>query len=200
MRLSFCWLMLRRAGFQNHTPKPLRRVTLPPAKRRRRTTKSAWIAMESRGSIRNIPTGNRARSTYRRNDSGRVCMGNASAWNVTRTSTKFPTRNSWIEKSAAYDVTGVCGTPPKKKAKPRNSRGLGEVVQQIDSYMGSVHARPNIDDQSHTNATCYDCHNAHYITVTSRPRSARRRGSRFPTSAASVMPRRGRPIRNRCME
>ncbi len=41
---------------------------------------------------------------------------------------------------------------------------LGEVVQQIDSYMSSVHARPNIEDQSRTNATCYDCHNAHYIT------------------------------------
>jgi cytochrome b subunit of formate dehydrogenase len=40
---------------------------------------------------------------------------------------------------------------------------LGEVVQQIQSYMSSVHARPNIEDQSHTNATCYDCHNAHYI-------------------------------------
>ena len=41
---------------------------------------------------------------------------------------------------------------------------LGEVVQQIDSYMSSVHARPNMEDQSRTNATCYDCHNAHYIT------------------------------------
>ncbi|UCH73484.1 MAG: hypothetical protein JSU82_14225 [Rhodospirillales bacterium] len=40
---------------------------------------------------------------------------------------------------------------------------LGEVVQQIDSYMSSVHARPNIEDQSRTNATCYDCHNAHYV-------------------------------------
>jgi len=41
---------------------------------------------------------------------------------------------------------------------------LGDVVEQIESYMGSVHARPNIDDQSRTNATCYDCHDAHYIT------------------------------------
>jgi cytochrome b subunit of formate dehydrogenase len=43
-----------------------------------------------------------------------------------------------------------------------NSR-LGEVVQQIDSYMGSIHARPSIADQSRTNATCYNCHDAHYI-------------------------------------
>jgi len=40
---------------------------------------------------------------------------------------------------------------------------LGVVVKQIESYMGSVHAQPNREDQSHTNATCYDCHNAHYI-------------------------------------
>jgi cytochrome b subunit of formate dehydrogenase len=29
--------------------------------------------------------------------------------------------------------------------------------------MGSIHARPNKDDQSRTNATCYDCHQAHYV-------------------------------------
>jgi predicted CXXCH cytochrome family protein len=41
---------------------------------------------------------------------------------------------------------------------------LGVVVQQIDSYMKSVHARPNKEDQSRTNATCYNCHDAHYIS------------------------------------
>jgi len=41
---------------------------------------------------------------------------------------------------------------------------LGVVVKQIESYMGSIHARPSIDDQSRTNATCYNCHDAHYIT------------------------------------
>lgn len=51
----------------------------------------------------------------------------------------------------------------QKEGKTEEFARLGEVVQQIDSYMGSVHAQPNIEDQSHTNATCYDCHNAHYI-------------------------------------
>lgn len=51
----------------------------------------------------------------------------------------------------------------QKEGRTEEFARLGEVVQQIDSYMGSVHARPNMDDQSHTNATCYDCHNAHYI-------------------------------------
>ncbi len=41
---------------------------------------------------------------------------------------------------------------------------LGDVMQQIESYMSSIHARPSIEDQSRTNATCYDCHDAHYIT------------------------------------
>jgi hypothetical protein len=40
---------------------------------------------------------------------------------------------------------------------------LGEVVQQIHSYMGSIHAQPSMADQSRTNATCYNCHDAHYI-------------------------------------
>ncbi len=43
---------------------------------------------------------------------------------------------------------------------------LGVVVQQIDRYMKSVHARPNKEDQSRTNATCYNCHDAHYIYPT----------------------------------
>ncbi len=41
---------------------------------------------------------------------------------------------------------------------------LEEVATQIESYMGSIHARPSTDDQSRTNATCYDCHDAHYIS------------------------------------
>ncbi|WP_455209294.1 cytochrome b/b6 domain-containing protein [Kaarinaea lacus] len=51
----------------------------------------------------------------------------------------------------------------KQENKTQEFERLGVVVQQIDSYMGSVHARPNMQDQSRTNATCYNCHNAHYI-------------------------------------
>lgn len=40
---------------------------------------------------------------------------------------------------------------------------LSGVVEMIGRYMKSVHARPNREDQSHTNATCYNCHDAHYI-------------------------------------
>jgi len=40
---------------------------------------------------------------------------------------------------------------------------LGVVVEQIDHYLKSVHARTNREDQSRVNANCYDCHDPHYI-------------------------------------
>lgn len=40
---------------------------------------------------------------------------------------------------------------------------LGVVVDKINHYMASVHARPNRADQTRTNAGCKDCHNAHYV-------------------------------------
>ncbi len=45
---------------------------------------------------------------------------------------------------------------------PEHER-LGVVVQQIDSYMDSVHAKANRHDQTRTNAACHDCHDAHNI-------------------------------------
>ncbi|MCG8049950.1 MAG: cytochrome C [Candidatus Thiodiazotropha taylori] len=40
---------------------------------------------------------------------------------------------------------------------------LKVVNESIDSYMQSIHAQPNSLDQSRTNATCYDCHEAHNV-------------------------------------
>jgi cytochrome b subunit of formate dehydrogenase len=48
------------------------------------------------------------------------------------------------------------------KGSPEYTK-LGVVVKQIDSFMKSIHARPNRADQSRTNATCYNCHDAHYV-------------------------------------
>ncbi len=50
-----------------------------------------------------------------------------------------------------------------KENRARDSEKLGMVKLQIDRYMKSIHARPNMQDQSRTNATCYDCHDAHYV-------------------------------------
>lgn len=40
---------------------------------------------------------------------------------------------------------------------------LTHVKQMIDRYLRSIHARPSRADQSRTNATCYNCHDAHYV-------------------------------------
>jgi cytochrome b subunit of formate dehydrogenase len=40
---------------------------------------------------------------------------------------------------------------------------LAVVNERIDSYLRSIHAKPSELDQSHTNATCYDCHDGHNI-------------------------------------
>ena len=51
----------------------------------------------------------------------------------------------------------------KKEGKTKDHARLGVVIDQINRYMKSIHARPSRADQSYTNATCYDCHNAHYV-------------------------------------
>ncbi len=62
----------------------------------------------------------------------------------------------------------------KDDADPKYKR-LDVVMDQIDSYMDSVHARPNRTDQSKTNATCHDCHDAHVIgTLESEARAEHR--------------------------
>ena len=49
------------------------------------------------------------------------------------------------------------------KSEEQQYQRLGVVVKQIERYMKSVHARPSREDQSRTNATCYNCHDAHYV-------------------------------------
>jgi cytochrome b subunit of formate dehydrogenase len=51
----------------------------------------------------------------------------------------------------------------QREGRTRDEEKLGGVVTQIDRYMHSIHARPSTADQSRTNATCYDCHDAHYV-------------------------------------
>ena len=51
----------------------------------------------------------------------------------------------------------------QKENKTQEFAKLRVVVMQIDKYMHSIHARPNREDQSRTNATCYNCHDAHYV-------------------------------------
>ncbi|MGC2774492.1 MAG: hypothetical protein WA418_02530 [Bradyrhizobium sp.] len=50
-----------------------------------------------------------------------------------------------------------------KEKKNGEYARLGVVVDQIDRYMKSIHARPNKQDQTRTNAACSNCHDAHYV-------------------------------------
>jgi CheY-like chemotaxis protein/cytochrome b subunit of formate dehydrogenase len=63
-----------------------------------------------------------------------------------------------------------------KKAKADNTAKeharLGVVVDQIDHYQKSVHARARRDDQSRANAICYDCHSPHYVFAKGSPERA----------------------------
>ena len=51
----------------------------------------------------------------------------------------------------------------EEENKAQNVPRLGVVNEQIERYMKSIHARPSRTDQSRTNATCYNCHDAHNV-------------------------------------
>ena len=51
----------------------------------------------------------------------------------------------------------------KVEGKTEKFKRLGVVIEQIKGYMKSIHARPSLADQSRTNATCYNCHDAHAV-------------------------------------
>lgn len=53
-------------------------------------------------------------------------------------------------------------TAQKKDTETKYKR-LDVIQHKTDTYMHSIHAKPNIADQSKTNATCYDCHDPHNI-------------------------------------
>ena len=57
----------------------------------------------------------------------------------------------------------------KDEGKTEQAKILEKVLGQIDQYMGSIHSRPNKQDQSRTNATCYNCHDAHYVYPAGTP-------------------------------
>jgi len=53
-----------------------------------------------------------------------------------------------------------------KKEKLTNEKArLGVVVRNVETYKNSFHARPNVDDNTHVNASCDDCHNTHTFSV-----------------------------------
>jgi cytochrome b subunit of formate dehydrogenase len=77
--------------------------------------------------------------------------------------TKAPHRKGIERKVSCVSCHVELWSEAQDNGTTEENAKLGEVVEHIDSYMESMHARPNIEDQSRTNATCYDCHDAHYM-------------------------------------
>jgi cytochrome b subunit of formate dehydrogenase len=49
------------------------------------------------------------------------------------------------------------------QGKTKENATLGLVADRVSKFMASVHAQPSKADQSRTNATCYNCHEPHYV-------------------------------------
>lgn len=49
--------------------------------------------------------------------------------------------------------------PPAGQDKAK----IGAVMHETENFLASVHAQPNKDNPSRPNATCVDCHSAHYV-------------------------------------
>ncbi len=61
----------------------------------------------------------------------------------------------------------------KKQNLTKEKERLGIVVQNIEAYKNSFHARPNKEDKSRVNAACDNCHDTHYFNVPPRGTSKR---------------------------
>ncbi len=77
--------------------------------------------------------------------------------------TEIPHKEGVTHKVSCVTCHEALWDAAKAENKTKENERLGVVVQQIDHYMRSIHARPNREDQSRTNATCYNCHAPHYI-------------------------------------
>ena len=54
----------------------------------------------------------------------------------------------------------------KAKTQTAGAEGIriGNVIHQTRDFLASIHARPSKDDPSRPNATCVDCHSAHFVS------------------------------------
>lgn len=76
-------------------------------------------------------------------------------------------KNSAQKPDCVQCHTALWETAKKDNLTVEKSR-LGVVVQNIEAYKNSFHARPGKEDKSHVNATCNDCHDVHTFNVPPR--------------------------------
>jgi hypothetical protein len=67
--------------------------------------------------------------------------------------TKAPHRKGIERKVGCVQCHTKLWNEAQQAGMAEENARLGEVVEQIESYMGSIHARPSMADQSRTNAT-----------------------------------------------
>jgi len=89
------------------------------------------------------------------------------------TDSKAPHRKSATPKANCVTChEGLWETVKKENLTGEKAR-LGVVVQNIEAYKQSYHARPNTDDKTRPNASCDNCHDTHYFNVPPRGTSKR---------------------------
>ncbi len=83
--------------------------------------------------------------------------------------TEIPHKTGVTHKVSCVSCHEELWEAAQKENKTQEHARLGVVVKQIERFMKSIHARPNRDDQSRTNATCYNCHDPHYVYTNGSP-------------------------------
>jgi len=89
------------------------------------------------------------------------------------TDSKSPHKKSATPKANCVTChEGLWETVKKENLTEEKTR-LGVVVQNIEAYKQSYHARPSTDDKTLANAACDNCHDSHYFNVPPRGTSKR---------------------------
>ncbi len=74
-----------------------------------------------------------------------------------------------IDTAVVKPDCATCHEALWKKAQADNytkeKARLGVVVENVESYKKSFHARPNKEDKAHVNATCDGCHDTHTFNI-----------------------------------
>ncbi len=83
--------------------------------------------------------------------------------------TQVPHQPTQIRVSCVNCHESLWAKAQKDEKTKKKFPELSVVARQIDRYMDSIHARPSQADQSQTNATCYNCHDAHYVYLPGTP-------------------------------
>lgn len=100
---------------------------------------------------------------------GKSVHGKRSCVDCHKDITEIPHKTGVTHKVGCVSCHEDLWDAAKQDKKTVENARLGVVVEQIDHYMKSIHARPNKEDQSRTNATCYNCHDAHYVYPAGSP-------------------------------